>query len=302
MITSCLLLMQGCMKDSMADCGLSVRVQYTRNKDGVDLLENIDRLTLYVFDAEGTFVGEFPSTGTLYNGFTMPLSLKSGTYTFVVWGGNLDDTYQLPSFVQGRTKQNDEAVLLKNVAADNTITEFPTSLYYGTLSNVTIKPSLQRDQIFTINLIKDTKNVNVTATGLPMETRAESFACNIYSRNFGLRFDNLVTGTNEVKYIPHSTINEENQLVSQFVILREISDKSTHSQLVFTRTQNNGIESEIYRQSLIDLILALLVRSGNADLDIEDEFNIEVAFVFGEYVTASVTINGWTYDEVQYPL
>jgi hypothetical protein len=282
------------MKDALEDCGVNIRVRYTKNKAGVDLLaDKVDHFTLYVFDSDGMFVGEYPSYGELYEDYTIPLSLKTGTYDFIVWGGNLSDDYQLPSFVKGQSTKADATLLLSRIGAGDTISSYPADLFYGSLTKIAVKPALREEQVYTVDLMKDTKTINVTARGLPI-TRANNFGCYIHSRNVGLRFDNLIAGSNSVKFIdPQPVISDDNSLVSKFVVMREISDKSSNSQLVFTRTEN-GVAEVIYNQSLIDLILALLLRT-NADLDIEDEFNIEVELVYNNgSFTASVTIDGWS--------
>jgi hypothetical protein len=169
------------------------------------------------------------------------------------------------------------------------------NLFYGSL-RAEIKPALLQDQVYTIDLIKDTKNITVTAIGLPVNgTKAgEPFACYIKSLNAGLRFkDNGVAGANTVQYVPISPyVNEENHLISDFVVMREIQDRSTDSRLIFTQ---EGKSDPIFNESLIDMMLAYIV--GRVwGLDVEDEFNIEVRFEgIGDYMSASITINGWEY-------
>jgi hypothetical protein len=288
------------MKDNLEGCGVSIHVQYTKNKySGEDrLAEEVNHFTLYVFDSNGTFVGEYPSRGTLYNGYTLSLSLKSGVYDFVVWG-NVGDDYEIVPFVKGQTKETEASLSLKRVV-NNIVTGAIDSLYYGSLS-AEIKPALLQDQVYTIDLIKDTKKIKVTAIGLPItETKAEeSFACFIRSLNAGLRFkDNGVVGANTVQYEPVSAyVNEEKHLISDFVVMREIQDRSTNSRLVFTRSKEGGATDEILNMSLIDMMLEYIV--GRVwTLDVEDEFNIEVLFTddhLGGYMTSSITINGWEY-------
>jgi hypothetical protein len=299
-----LFVIQGCVKDNLGECGLSIRVQYTNNKEGVDrLAERVNHLTLYVFDSNGTFVGAYPSTGTLYSGYTIPLLLKSGTYDFVIWG-NLGGDYEIPSFVPGQTQAQELNLKFRKVGSDNRVVEFPDSLYYGAL-RLNVRPALQENQVYTIDLIKNTKKITVIASGLPLsgpESDGLQFDCQITSRNAGLRFlDNGISENTKVTYVPRDHVNEEEQRISEFMVIREIQDKSTESQLVYTMTERSGVVRTLLDTSLVDMLLAY-ISNRMWDLNIEDEFVIQVTFSVGNHVTASISINGWEYTKHEGPV
>jgi hypothetical protein len=287
------------MKDNLGDCGLSIRVQYTKNKDAEDRLgERVNHLTLYVFDSNGTFVGAYPSRGTLYNGYTIPLLLKSGTYDFVVWG-NLGDDYEIPSIVPGETQAQSLDLKFTKVESDNRVLEFPDSLYYGSLRRVTIQPALQGDQVYTVDLIKNTKKITVIASGLNgPESEGLQFDCNILSRNAGLRFlDNSISDNTVVTYVPQTLVDEQERRISEFMVIREIEDESTQSRLVYTATNGSGQVRTLMDESLVKMLLKYL-NTRQWTLEIEDEFEIRVAFNLKNYTTGTITINDWTYTSV----
>jgi hypothetical protein len=265
------------------------------NKDETDLLgERVSKLTLYVFDSEGTFVGAYPSRGALYNGYTIPLLLKAGTYDFVVWG-NLGEDYEVPALVPGQTRANELDLKFKKVGADHRVLEFPDSLYYGAL-RMNVRPALQEEQVYTIDLIKDTKKITVIASGLSgEESEGKQFDCHIISRNAGLRFmDNRISENTKVTYIPQTHEDEQKNRVSEFVVIREIQDKSTESQLIYTMTDNAGQVRTLLDTSLVDMLLSY-ISNRRWDLSIEDDFVIQVTFDIRNFMTASITINGWEY-------
>jgi hypothetical protein len=302
-VTAMLFVIQGCVKDNLGECGLSIRVQYTKNKDGVDRLsERVNHLTLYVFNSTGTFVGAYPSTGALYSGYTIPLLLKSGTYDFVIWG-NLGDDYEIPSFVPGQTQAQELNLKFRKVGADNRVVEFPDSLYYGAL-RMNVRPALQENQVYTIDLIKNTKKITVIASGLPLsgpDSEGLQFDCQITSRNAGLRFlDNGISENTRVTYVPHDYVNEQEQRISEFMVIREIQDKSTESRLIYTMTEQSGAVRTLLDASLVDMLIAY-VSNRMWDLSIEDEFEIQVTFSVGNHVTASISINGWEYTKQDVP-
>ncbi|MDR2041982.1 MAG: FimB/Mfa2 family fimbrial subunit [Tannerella sp.] len=297
---------QGCVKDNLGDCGLNIRIQYTKNKAGVDHLANgVNHLTLYVFDSNRTFVGAYPSQGALYNGYTIPLLLKSGTYDFVVWG-NLDgDEYDIPSLVPGQSQASTLNLKFKKVTSDNRVVEFPDSLYYGAALRMNVRPSLQENQDCVIDLKKNTKKITVKASGLTgPESEGKEFNCNIVSRNAGLRFlDDGIFDNTLVTYVPRDSMNEQEQLrISEFVVLREIADNTTESKLIYTMTENGQVRTlPLPEESLVAILKAFFLNRGwNIDerWDIEDEFVIELAFNLNTHANATITINGWEYDAI----
>jgi hypothetical protein len=296
--TAILFVVQGCMKDNLGDCGLSIRIRYTRNKAAADLLgERVDHLTLYIFDSNRTFVGAYPSQGALYNGYTVPLLLKAGTYDFVVWG-NLGADYGVPSLVAGETQIQGLDLQFNKIGPQSQVVGFPDSLYYGASTRVNVRPTLMEDQVYTVDLIKNTKKITVIASGLPLsgpESEGRQFECNIFSQNAALRFiDNGISGNTVLTYIPHAHVDEQENVISEFVVIREIEDESTNSRLVYTMTGPTGTRTLLDR-SLVTMLRAYLTRMSPYDFDVEDEFVIEVRFDVGNYMTASIVINGWEY-------
>jgi hypothetical protein len=154
--------------------------------------------------------------------------------------------------------------------------------------------------VHTVDLIKNTKKITVIASGLSgAESDGAQFDCRITSRNAGLRFlDNGISENTKVTYVPHD-YKEQDKRISEFMVIREIQDKSTESRLIYTMTDHTG-ERTLLDESLVDMLLAYLVNR-MWDLNIEDEFVIQVEFSVGNHVTASITINGWEYTTQEVP-
>jgi hypothetical protein len=297
-MTAMLFLIPGCMKDNLGDCGLSIRVTYTQNKEAADCLgERVDHLTLYVFDSNGRFVGDYPSRGTLYNGYTIPLLLKSGTYSFVVWGNLNPREYNIPSLVPGETQvQGLDLQFSKVGPQDQVVNEFPDSLYYGAKMNVNIRPALMDEQIHEIDLIKDTKEITVRASIVAPDSERLKFDCHIFSKNSLLRFiDNRIPAESAfVTYLPpNKFVDEEGRWISEFRVIREIEDASTESKLIYTITDDAGTVREFREESLVQMLRLYLTRMSPYTFDIEDKFVIDIRYE--NYATTSITINGWSY-------
>jgi hypothetical protein len=311
-ISALFFLMQGCVTDDLSICGISVHFRYTKNLDGVDKFSSsINKVNLYVFDTDGYFIQEYAvEKDTLPQDFTIYVNLTPGTYDFVAWG-NLGEDYEiLSTFEKGVTHIDDLQLSLKR-QPDNMVlldTDRPDPLYHGGLFRQEIfATDLQFNQTMLIDMMKDTKEVKVILHGLAITKAAGTdYDCTITSKNGDYKFDNSITGdAHQLQYIPQTAVNDENSLVSDFVIMREFNTAGiTNSRLIINRLGDlaEAEGSEVLNEDLRPYLLAaetgnyLAARAGTldspADLDIWDKFTIDLFFdeTMG---TVSISVNGW---------
>jgi hypothetical protein len=299
----------GCVEDDLSICGISVHLRYTRNVDGVDKFSSsVRKINLFVFDSQGILMDEYATEGdSLPQDYTLYVNLEPGTYDLVAWG-NLGEDYQLSPMPQiGLTHIDDLQLSLKREPGD-IVNKLPEALYHGGLFRVEIlSTDLQVNQTKVIDMMKDTKEIKVIASGLAIPTKAAGTAydCTISSRNGDYRFDNSITGdAARLQYIPQATVDDENRLVSDFVIMREFNidgTTATASRLTFTR--DASISGEAAKLIDVDLRPYLLAATGDpanpADLDVWEKFQIEL--IFDETTgTVSISVNGWEDQPVTY--
>jgi len=272
----------GCVQDDLSECGIGVQFRYIKNVDAVDkFAAQVDVITLFVFDANDRYLGQYSSEGeTLTNNYIMNVPLKGGHYKLIAWG-NPAGCYTLTDCVQGETTM--EEFMLRLNSLDNRVTEHPAHLFYGGVQEVDIVAADGRQNIL-VDLTKNTNSIYVTAHGLPLreaETRSGTpFSCTITSRNGAYKYDNSITGE-RLTYIPQYRV-EEQKLKSDFVIMRELNDASlTESRLILTHDESG---KELLNWSLTDLLLPAAISD---DLDIDDEFHIDVEF---DHTNGSFTI------------
>lgn len=301
-IFALLAIVTGCVQDDLSDCGIGVQFQYVKNVDNTDKFASlVDRITLFVFDDNGTYIGQYEDEGdVLKDNYVMNIPLKPGKYQLVAWG-NLCEDYEVTPFVQGVTHMDEVMLSLKRT--QNVVNEHPTHLFYGGIEEIELStPYIGRRHVL-MDMMKNTNSIHVTTRGLPLETATKSgshsgttFDCTITSINGDYKFDNSITGE-RLTYIPEYA-TEEQVLFSEFVIMRELNDRSTDSRIVITRHRGDDetetkAESdepvELLNESLTDLLIPASITK---DLDIDDDFTIEFVFNYTNG-TVTIIINGW---------
>ncbi|MDH6307066.1 hypothetical protein M2459_003123 [Parabacteroides sp. PF5-5] len=304
---SLMVTLQGCVQDDLSDCGIGVQFRYIKNVEGVDkFAAAVDKISLFVFDEKGTYLGEYSDQGDiLTDNYIMNISLRAGIYQLVAWG-NLCDDYLLTPFTIGVTQIEEVLLSLKNT--EYTVENHPTHLFYGGINTIEITSDYTGRKHVLMDMMKNTNSIHVTAYGLPLEITSKSasrsgttFDCTITSRNGDYKFDNSITGE-RLTYIPgYGT--EGQVLLSEFVIMRELNDGSTGSRLIVTHHKGSGEEEsksgeaeetvELLNVSLTDLLVPASI---TGDLDIDDDFNIELIFDYTNS-TATIIVNGWVINE-----
>ncbi|MDR1937050.1 MAG: FimB/Mfa2 family fimbrial subunit [Tannerellaceae bacterium] len=266
------------------DLFIRLAFKYTKNTSGTDkLISEVSRIDFFVFDSAGYFVERYMQTETdIKNRAVLKLHVSPGVYNFIAWG-NLNENYELSMLRKGVTHIDDAQLSLKRDPG-NTVSKLPSPLFHGGLyRKEIILADLQVNQNLTINMMKDTKEIKVTASGLALEDPAKSskleYGCTIISRNGDYKFDNTVIGNTWLQYIPQESVGTDRQLISNFVVMRELSDRSTASRLIVSR---NSPDSDTLEEELInvDLVPILLALARDRDMDFVDRFEIELLFDF----------------------
>jgi hypothetical protein len=308
-----LFLTQGCLNDDLSVCGVRLSFNYPDSLGDNRFASDVRKANVYIFDAiSGVFVNEYSATfEQLVDGHILPINLAAGKYHFITWG-NVGDNFEITPFVRDSSKFSDARLKLN--ISDNTIRDYPDSLYYG-IDTVEVKANdLVLNKVIGLNLMKNNKKINVTTRGLYDEDSeiadpsAPSFYCLITSKNGTYDFENYPTGE-QYKYIsPREEIDSTDYtLRSDFIVLREFSNNSlTDSRLKIihsngnTRQEGGVAEEEFLDVSLTECLNTVVVAGGPAIEDIP-EFDIEiiVSWTNGTY---SITINDWNYSHSEHVL
>ena len=107
------------------------------------------------------------------------------------------------------------------------------------------------------------------------------------SKNGDYKFENNDIASNDrLYYIQNSGFDTSSNLVSDFLIMREMNDKSTDSRLIITHTDSLTTR-ELLNEDLVELLIPASITK---DLDIDDTFDVVVEFISGQIY---ISVNGW---------
>lgn len=262
-----------CSDEIKEDDSVDVRFSYTKNMEGVDKFKSeVEKVNVYIFNSSGCFVDEYClQTADLQNGNTWNLNLDPGVYDFVVWG-NLTESYIICPLEKGVTRFDDCHLSLKNNGKQ--LDCHPTSLFHGVSYKVEINPIRSDKQIIPIHLQKSTKTIRLVAKGYLADNEKDcSYSCKISSVAGKFSFHNSAVAAEKLEYAANMRVSEENELVSEFVLLHAKDHDIKDSRLLFTRNTSDNQE-----ELVLDVLLGelLLPSSVTGDLDVLDDLDIVV--------------------------
>ena len=313
-----LLVLGGCTREDLSECVQGVRLHFTHllNNQNVNLFgTKVSAVSVFVFDSDKKYVDTYTSNGVkLSNDYVMDLPLRSGSYEIIVLGGDLqgykygemtDSQHtQFNSILKKGITTIEQFSFLIDVAytdANNIIIENKLSdLFHGFLTNVVVPPGRYSDA--TVDLIQDTKKINVNITGLeyiPYSkfTKAIDYSTIIdvstTARNGRYKNDNTIDPyALPFTYKYHDPILKNDTFKMNTVVLRLMA-QADESRL---RVLNKSSQNVLYDKNMVEQILKNPKYQTQTDLDREDTFTFDIKFTANGSV--GVTINGWTIIEV----
>lgn len=280
---SMLFLYAGCIKEDRSDCGecLTLKFRYVTSADNrsKSVSQEIDRLSVFVFDASGRFVYQANDASLrITDAYSLTLPLNPGRYQFIVWAG-LDERYHLPACIVGKTGMQDFILQLERTN-DHTIPQHPALLYHGIENIIEFKP--MENKTVTIGLYRITNTIRVIAHNLDPNTNHDIHIEDdngTYYHNREIAPDNIVT------YIPSYTTKQSqvSPLIVDFNVMRLQTGRNPRLKI----KDAGGVTR--YDQNLIS---ELLGANPYIDFDFDHDFTIEITFN-ENYIPVSIRINGW---------
>ena len=302
-----LILMQSCIKDDNSDCNesaLRLRFRYTLNNKYSDLFASeVRQVTVYVFDADGKYVGHYSDSGEkLANNYIMTIPLPKGDYRAIVicdnlntfssgWIDNRNNSFY-SEFQPGVTVASDFRVMLntKEDAEGYLVpVSVPGEFYTGYVADAL--STFDTSYITDVDLMKDTKNIVVKISGLDVITRA-MVTPDVYITAINGRYKNdnsIDTSHRMLKYTPQNTSVTGNTMDSYIKTMRLV--KGYAPMLVIKKPSDSGY---LFNRDITELILSTPKYTSQEDIDREDTFVFEINFSqMDNNIVISILINGW---------
>lgn len=301
--TSTLLLYTSCIRDGedLEGCKQYVRFVYDYNMVYTNLFsKQATKMNLYIYDSEDKFFckisderpGYFPDDYKM----SLPGNLPAGKYTFVVWSGLYDDSYDYYSPEVGNSMLKDHFIKVKNY--EKSYVDFQMKPLWHGISEVQI--SKKDNTIHTVSLIKDTKQFRIVMQDLTEghQIDVNNYDFEIYSVNGYYNYNNQVSG-NKIKYTPYFAYNDTNAgAVVELNTQRLMAESDNRLRITEKQSNNNIIDINLDKYLAALRLLAYKDIPYQEYLDRTDYF----AIIFliksiepepGEQIAFEIKINEW---------
>lgn len=200
----------GCswVRDDLTDCPKGCQVQL-KVEAGISteggfnaaaFRDEVQSLSLYVFDSNGKFVGQFSEQGDkLKQGdYTVDVPIDPGHYKAVAWTGLEDDHYIVSGLVPGTSTIEDLEVLLER-NSENRQDEYLGPVWHGKIDDIEVKPNVY--QVYEVPMRKTNNNFVVVLhdmNGNPI--KGDTFTYEIQSANGRMAHDHSLLEDDVLKY------------------------------------------------------------------------------------------------------
>lgn len=310
-------MLTSCVDQEVVECSngvsLSLKLSYTNNALGTDMIGDLSSVSLYVFDSQGVLIQKIDRQGADFTD-RLILQLSPGVYTFVAWGGEQSSSsYQVSPFTMGVTTK-DQLHFKLNTPILGVLSTKPSDLFYGTLTsfevtnqNATAEISLAKN---TKNITVNVKNIDTRLTAPPVSlphTAFDIFETTITGNNANYKFDNSLDISTpadaNVTYIPYTKTYSLTDIQAVFRIMRLTPVAETRApgvgaiRLKLTNTATTEVMRDI---DLVGEIIAkhpLIAANIAAGLVKYSDFTVDIIYLRdGDPTSANVyvTIGDWT--------
>lgn len=315
LLFSALFLFASCIKDDLdEDCRIRVHFDYSHNMTSVNLFgEQVDKVTLYVFDENGTYMHEITEQGDhITNDYVMMVPLYNDKYQFVTFAQSTKVTgdranFTFPTLIPNKSKLSDLEAAIQRQASkfdgqlNNLLVGYHPTIHIDYNENTSIEMKTKK--------ITNTVRVTLVDKGrepidtFPYAIRIEDKQGNgIVGYDFKLRPDAALT------YLPYYTgkskEGEEAQLGKDDDPARAFVSSMSLSQMEESHTMQLIILSdtgeEVKAFNLFELIQMLKEQEDVAVnwsfqefMDREDLFEFTFYVNEGNWLSTVIIINDW---------
>lgn len=305
-----------CTHEDTSNCAQGIQLHFTHllNKQNQNLFgEKVNGVSVYVFGADGKYVDTYKSGNIkLTNDYLMTLSLKPGTYQLIVLGGDMN-TYQVGEM--NNSQSDDFDLLLKKGVTDikhfsflinkehevdselNIASEL-SHLFYGYASGLDVEYGTYTDA--TIDLIRDTKRINVRITGYRFLTdylhrvkQTPGIEVEALSVNGRYKNDNSIDEyAKKLRYVFSNNKQSDDTLNYTAIMMRLLIEKDPSQLKVILPAS----QTELYNKNMVEQICKNPQYKTQTDLDREETFNFDISIL--PDLNISIKINGWEIIEI----
>ena len=302
-------IISSCKKEIEGNCGVTVMLVYTYNILSADALKNqVDEVTLYVFDYNGILVQQCTNAASLP--VIRVTDLRNGTYRFVAWAQSKHVTseqsyFSIPTLTTGVSSIDELTYWMKREASG--IQRHELNNFLVGMSEVRIGS----DVYVTVNLKKVTNKISVVllpyAPDGALDVADYEFSVEDKIGNGHINYDYSLLPDDQITYLPYYVANLEPE--NRDEILPDEIDRAAvvnisisrllelNAARLMIRDKNEG--SKVIVSMNLPWVISLMKNENNFKwslqeyLDRQDSYTIMLFFNDNTWINSKIIINGW---------
>ena len=226
--------------ESLPECRLYVQFKYDYNILSADAFHTqVDKVELYVFDKEGTFLFKQSEKGVpLTTGnYRMEVEVPVGEYRFMAWAG-VHNSYDVVELTPGVSTIGELELKLKRDASLIVNNEIDP-LWYGEIIDVNFTGTHHQTEM--ISLIKDTNKIRFVFYGQTPEWKinVDEYRYQIIESNGYLNCENSLLSDDVLSYEPYYREQKSDQgALVELNTMRLMADRGTRFVVTHIATGN----------------------------------------------------------------
>ena len=302
-------IISSCKKEIEGNCGVTVRFVYTYNILSADALKNqVDEVTLYVFDNNGILVQQCTNAASLP--VIRLTDLRNGNYRFIAWAQSKYITleqsfFSIPTLTTGVSSIDELTYWMKRESSG--IQRHELNNFLVGMSEVRIGS----DAYVTVDLKKVTNKISVVllpyAPDGALDVADYEFSVVDKIGNGHINYDFSLLPDDQITYLPYYVANLEPE--NREEILPDEIDRAAvvnisisrllelNAARLMIRDKNEG--GKVIVSMNLPWVISLMKNENNFKwslqeyLDRQDSYTIMLFFNDNTWINSQIIINGW---------
>lgn len=293
LVSALFLLATSCVKEDRSRCDLFLKFRYDYNMTSEDLFgSQVERVAVFVFDVDGNYLTTLSEEGDALkaNNYSMKIPRSMYGCTMVVWAGNTERFYSLPTLIKGDnigklTLEYKPEGGVSPRMIDNLWHSGPVVMLFPEMGSTTQ----------TVGLVRDTNDFDIQINNKNGESLLPAYKVDIKTANGSYDYKNkYLSGNQRISYVPYNYTEDNVIKAAQIRILRLVENDSA----LLSITNDKGMPVDIGGSTTINLIEYILKSNPvgmTAQEYLDRRYQWDISLTIDGSTALSIQINDWVH-------